>query len=95
MEEQRNKAEKSKSEAKKSSIRSELVKDKADQKTLESTIDRLRKEADTLAQRAQDERKFSLIEESNDMRKRCFDHMNQLEERKVKIAKLEDHLNEL
>ena len=95
LEEQRNKAEKSKSEAKKSSIRSELVKEKADQKTLESTIDRLRKEADTLAQRAQDERKFSLIEESNDMRKRCSDHMNQLEERKVKIAKLEDHLNEL
>ena len=95
LEENKTEAKKSKLQTEKSLLKNDIQKEKSDQAALQKKIERLIKEADTLAQRAEAERKFSLIQESNEMRKRYRDHQDELDEKKRKISKLEDNLNRL
>lgn len=94
-EEKKIEAKASNLETEKSSLKNDIKKERAGKDVLQKKIERFSKEADNLAQQAESQRKFSLIEESNEMRKRCRECQEELEEREKKIAKLEDHLSRL
>ena len=81
-------------EAKKSEIRSEIESEEKKKSSLNKVFDRLIKNADELALRAENEKKIGLIAESNVSRKRSIEISNEIEECQRKIKCMKDKLKE-
>jgi DNA polymerase III delta prime subunit len=82
-------------EIKKSNIKGDIGKEKSAKIKLENAIERLEKEANELAQKAEREKKMSLFIESNTIRKRSLEYKQELEGTVSKLRKLEDQLSKV
>jgi hypothetical protein len=80
---------------KKSNIKGDIGKEKSAKIKLENAIERLEKEANELAQKAEREKKMSLFIESNTIRKRSLEYKQELEGTVSKLRKLEDQLSKV
>ena len=76
----------------KEKLKEELQAEKKQLPRLESTAERLRKEADSLALRAEKEKKLTLLTESNLTRKRVLEYEEKISQAKSKISKIQDSL---
>ena len=72
-----------------------LVEEKKRLDNFEKTIEKLHKEANELALKAESKQKFDLIKESNQKRKRAASFMEDVNSSKAKIQKLEKDLIDL
>ena len=79
-------------EAKKSKIKSEIESEEKKSSNLNKVFDRHVKNADELALRAENEKKFGLIAESNLSRKRSIEISKEIEECHKKIKEMKEKL---
>ena len=83
-----------KKQKEKEKLRGELVAEKKMLPRWEAIIERLRKEADSLAVHAEKEKKLHLLTESNVTRKRVAEYEENIVQGKPKIRKIEDSLKD-
>ena len=82
-------SEKSVKEKMKSTVKNEISREKDVEEKLKKTIERMCREADELADRAEKEKKMNLISESNSVKKRALELGYNMEGSIYKIQKLE------
>ena len=88
-------SEKSVEEKMKSTVKNEISREKDVQEQLKKTIERMRHEADELANRAEKDKKMSLLSESNSVRKRALEIRDNLEGSICRMQKLEEKYNKM
>ena len=88
-------SEKSVKEKMKSTVKNLISWEKDVQEQLKKTIERMRHEADELANRAEKEKKMSLLSESNSVRKRALEIRDNLEGSICRMQKLEEKYNKM
>lgn len=92
LEEMKSTTEKLRTSKRKSELKLQVSKEKEQRKIYEEASKRALKEADDLADKALTEKKFALLSESKETRKRSRDMEDKIKECEEKIAKLEKDL---
>ena len=87
--EERMQAAKSEKQLEAEKLKEEMCAEKKMHPKWEAAAQRLRQEADSLAERAEKERKLTLLTDSNETRKRARQYEQLLEESRTKIKKIE------
>ena len=79
----------------KSTVKNEISREKDVKEKFKKTIERMCREADELADRAEKEKKMNLISESNSVRKRALELGDNMEGSICKMQKLEEKYHKI